>query len=96
MSGPIVDSAAMINVLDHWLLTRLTAEQTAWLHDRCQTVATGDKKALYLAFGLVSRKLTKADLKLSGEELILGNQTRPGWDAAGWTIEQAARARLLL
>lgn len=96
MSGPIVDPASIVGVLDEWLSTRLTAEQSAWLRDRCQAVSTGDKKTLYLAFGLVSRKLTKADLVLSTIEYAAADQVRSGWNPRGWTIDQAARTRLLL
>ncbi len=96
MSGPVVDPAAIVGVLDEWLSTRLTAEQSAWLRDRCQAVSTGDKKTLYLAFGLVSRKLTKADLVLSTIEHAAADQARSGWNPRGWTIDQAARTRLLL
>lgn len=87
---------AIAATLDQWLSSRLTAEQSAWLRDRCQAVAQGDKKSLFLAFGLVSRKLTKADLNLSATELDQAAAIRTGWNPAAWTIEQAARTKLLL
>ena len=91
-----VNPVAIAATLDQWLSVRLTAEQAAWLRDRCQAVAQGDKKALFLAFGLVSRKLTKADLQLSAAELQQASATRTGWNPSAWTIEQAARTKLLL
>jgi len=96
MSAVPVNPVAITNVLDAWLSTRLTAEQSAWLRDRCQAVSQGDKKALFLAFGLVSRKLSKADLALTAAELDQAQAARPGWTPATWTIEQAARTKLLL
>jgi hypothetical protein len=96
MSPTVVDPAAIANILDQWLSVRLTAAQSAWFCDRCQAVSQGDKKALFLAFGLVSRKLSKADLQLSNVELDQANSTRTGWNSSAWTIEQAARTRLLL
>ena len=96
MSGPVVDPTAIVPVLDQWLSPRLTAEQAAWLRDRCQAVSEGDKKSLFLAFGLASRKLTKADLALSIDEQAAAENARPGWNAETWTVDQAARTRLLL
>lgn len=96
MSGPVVDPTAIVPVLDQWLSARLTAEQSAWLRDRCQAVSQRDKKSLFLAFGLASRKLTKADLALSTDERTAAENARPGWNPVEWTVDQAARTRLLL
>ncbi len=96
MSGPTVDPTAILCVLDQWLSTRLTSEQSAWSRDRCQAVSQGDKKTLYLAFGLASRKVSKADLALTVEELAAAEQARSGWNPVAWTVDQAARTRLLL
>lgn len=91
-----VNPPAIANVLSHWLSTRITNDQNQWLQDRIRAVAGGDKKALFLAFGLVSRKLSKADLGLSAEELRQAEAARAGWNPAAWTVEQAARTLLLL
>lgn len=96
MPATTIDPAAIADILDQWLSARLTAEQSAWFRDRCQAVLQGDKKALFLAFGLVARKLSKADLALSSTELEQAKSTRTGWNPSAWTIEQAARTRLLL
>ncbi len=96
MSGPVVDPAAIARVLDQWLSPRITPEQATWLQDRCRAVTQGDKKALFLAFGLASRKVSKADLELSPAELAQAADARPGWNPAAWTIDQAARTLLLL
>lgn len=96
MSGPVVDPVAIGQLLDQWLSVRLTVQQSAWLQDRCSVVSQGDKKSLFLAFGLASRKLTKNDLALSDSELTAAGQVRRGWNPQTWTVDQAARARLLL
>jgi hypothetical protein len=96
MPNPAVNPAAIANVLDAWLAARLTTEQTAWFNERCQAVSQGDKKALFLAFGLVTRKLSKADLALSSDERNQAESTRPGWNPTAWTIDQTARAKLVL
>ncbi len=96
MSGPVVEPVAITLVLDQWLAARLTAEQADWLQGRCQAVGQGDKKSLFLAFGLASRKVTKSDLNLSNEERAAAAQVRPGWNPVSWTVDQTARVRLLL
>ncbi len=84
------------SVLKQWLLTRLKPTETAWLTDRLAVIATGNKQAFFLAFGLVARKLGKADLALTEVELAQAEQVRPGWDPRNWSIDQAARALLVL
>jgi hypothetical protein len=51
---------------------------------------------LYLALGLVPRKLGKADLELSDVDLRDAAQARAGWDPRGWSVDQAARILILL
>jgi hypothetical protein len=95
MSAP--ESTESIAVLlRQWLTTRLDATARTWLDEQGARVAGGDKKALYLAFGLTSRKVGKGDLSLSATELDRAAAVRPGWDPRWWTVEQAARAWLLL
>jgi hypothetical protein len=83
-------------VLQEWLLARLQPPEAAWLTDRLAVVASGNKQAFFLAFGLVARKLGKADLALTDAELARAEQVRPGWDPRGWSIDQAARTLLVL
>jgi hypothetical protein len=68
----------------------------SWLDDRLAAIAAGDRKALYLAFGLAVRKTGKTDLNLTAAELAAASQVRPGWDPRGWTVDQAARVLLVL
>lgn len=89
-------SQPIIDVLQSWLGPRLDPEAQAWLSDRCRTIAGGDKKGLFLSFGLVPRKVGKDDLALMDEEIFSAAQARPGWDPTGWTMDQAARMLLVL
>lgn len=79
-----------------WLETRLEAQAASWLAQQRDAVATGGERALNLALGLVPRKLGRADLKLSTEELAAATSARPGWDPSEWSVDQAARVALLL
>ena len=42
------------------------------------------------------RRLGKADLDLSADDLRDAAQARPGWDPRGWSVDQAARILILL
>ena len=83
--------------LQQWLDERLDAAAGAWLRD-CATrlAAGGTDRELFTAVSLVTRKLGKAPLALDAHALALAEQSRPGWDPSRWTIDQAARIRLLL
>ena len=96
IAAPEFDPAAVADGLHRWLSTRLPSPALAWLEDRAAAVASGDRKALYLAFGLAVRKTGKADLELSPAELTEAAKIRPGWDPRGWTVDQAARLLLVL
>lgn len=96
MSAPLFDSAVVADVLRRWLLSRIEPGALSWLDDRLAAVATGDRKELYLAFGLAVRKTGKSDLKLTEAELAEAATTRPGWNPRGWTVDQTARVLLVL
>jgi hypothetical protein len=80
-----------------WLHARLPADATAWFDGAVEGIrrSTTDSD-LNLAFGLVPRKLGKADLALGAEELRAALAVRPGWDPELWSVDQAARIALLL
>jgi len=85
------------DLLDRWLAAQLPAEAKAWLGQAAaQLQAAGTDKDLYLAVSLVTRKLGKADLRLSEGDLREAQAARPGWDPRGWSVDQAARVRLVL
>lgn len=90
VSQPIIDT------LHAWLGPRLDPEAQTWLTERCRAVAAGDKKVLFLSFGMAARKVGKDDLALTDEELGSAVKARPGWDPRGWTVDQAARMLLVL
>jgi hypothetical protein len=84
-------------LLDSWLLTRLPAQATGWLAER---VAGAEKQgadaAFLLAFSTAPRRTGRADLRLGPEELAAVASARPGLRPELWTLDQAARTRLVL
>ena len=86
--------------LQHWLDQRLAAPAAAWLREAVASLAGqlggGTDRALYGCISQVSRKLGKAALDLDAAALDLAVQARPLWNPQRWTVDQAARVRLLL
>lgn len=80
-----------------WLHARLAEDARGWFDSTLERVrhATRDTE-LNLAFGLVSRKLGKADLALTAEELRAADAVRTGWDPELWSVDQAARIALVI
>ena len=70
---------------------------SAWLRGQLAGL-TGEvrDRDLYVALGLVPRKLGKADLDLNDGDLNAAARARPGWDPRGWSVDQAARILILL
>lgn len=82
--------------LHGWLRNRLAADKLDWLDGQLKRLAEGRERDLVVTLGLIPRKLGKADLALSAEELADAEAARPGWDPRDWTIDRAARVLALL
>ena len=90
------DNGLIIEALAGWLASRLDATAAMWVRERQTVIRSGDKKALYLAFGLTPRKVGKADLNLTANELSVATAARSGWDPRGWSVDQAVRTLFVL
>ena len=84
------------DVLDDWLQSRLNESAQQWLNERCERIREGETRDLLLGFGLVARKVPREALQLTAEEQRQAQAARPGWQAAHWSLPDAARMRLLL
>ena len=100
MEGLMADSKDPISLvgelLDGWLERQVSPEGLAWLRQRIEKISAGDQKALFLAFGMVPRKLGKDDLNLNEDDLNSADSARSGWNPKNWTVDQTARTRLVL
>lgn len=96
MKPLLPDVPAIAAVAQSWLATRVPPAVWDWMLDRQQAIAAGDRKSLYLAFGLASRKTGKADLNLTAAELSAASAIRPGWQPQGWTVDQLTRVLFVL
>jgi hypothetical protein len=83
-------------LLHVWLRRQLSSDARDWLEQSRESLARSPTdRNLFLAIGLVPRRIGKADLLLSGEDLQAAHDARPGWNPIGWSADQAARLLLL-
>ena len=86
-----------LDLLQLWLTRQLAEPARAWFEQQMSTLSTeAADRDLYLALGLVPRKLNKDDLALQPADLEQANAARPGWDPSGLSVDQAARIAILL
>jgi hypothetical protein len=85
------------DLLHGWLAARLPPQASAWLESATARVrgASGDRE-LFFAIGEASRRVGREPLNPGTDELQAASASRPGWDPRDWTIDGAARVRLLL
>jgi hypothetical protein len=84
-----------LELLRGWLTRQLDGAALAWFDEQLAKAGGADRD-LYLAIGLAPRKLGKADLELNADDLAAAEAVRPGWNPAGWSVDQVARIALLL
>lgn len=85
------------NLLFAWLGRQLPEPARLWLDEQLGKLGGEVRdRDLYVALGLVPRKLGKADLDLKEDDLEAAGRARPGWDPRGWSVDQAARILILL
>ncbi len=78
-----------------WVERQVPLHAQRWLAERIAAVGV-DAGALGPAMSLVPRRLGKAPLDLSADDLAAAERARAGWMPAGWGVDQAARVALLL
>ncbi|GAB2798478.1 hypothetical protein GCM10027040_26470 [Halomonas shantousis] len=89
-------SVQAFELLRYWVI-RQSGEQGSWFGNCLDALAAGStERELHIVMGLAPRRLGKADLALSREELAQANDARPGWNPQGWSVDGAARVAALL
>jgi hypothetical protein len=88
-------SAALL--LQQWVESRVDAAGAQWLREAVAAVqADAGDRALFRHVSLVNRKLGNAPLALDSAALAAARAARSEWDPSPWTVDQAARIRLIL
>jgi hypothetical protein len=90
-------SRSPADLIDAWLTARLDGETARWLHEEVGgALRNGVGRRFLLAFGLAPRRVGRNDLGLDPDELAEAAAARPGWQPGRWSIDQGARALLVL
>ena len=89
-------SDSVTGLLEAWLQRQVPDPQYAWLQGALAALRDGRLRDLEVVFGLAPRRLGRADLKVTAEDLARAAAVRPGWDPRGWTLGDAARILALL
>lgn len=87
---------AVKNLLSAWLAARLPGELHAWLDGKLAELPAKDLPKLQLGMAMVARRLGKAELALTPEELGAAEAARPGWSPGAWSLADAGRILVLL
>ncbi|MEM1129838.1 MAG: EboA domain-containing protein [Pseudomonadota bacterium] len=87
---------APAELLKTWIC-RQAGSEAEWVEGQLDALAeTDSERDLHIYLGFAPRRLGKADLDLTSEDLAQAGWARPGWDPAGWSIDGAARVLGLL
>jgi len=78
------------------LLSRVSTERDWFVQSYENLKKSTAERDLHIFMGLAPRKLGKADLAPSAEELAAANAVYDGWKIDGWSIDGAARVLGLL
>lgn len=90
----MVDAVAQL--LRSWLKRQLPEGQLSWLEGQLAKLESGRDRDLEILFGLAPRRIGRADLRLSADDLAAADEARSGWDPRQWTLDDAARILALL
>lgn len=93
MSEP---TAPLNRLIRSWISSRTDKSALTWIDDRAKAIAGGDQKALFIAFGLVPRKVGKTDLGLTEAERAAAESVRSGWNPGSWSLDQLVRTYFVL
>ncbi len=87
---------AFIELYGRWLEKSLPGDRVSWFRHQIAAISADERGALIRAVGLAPRKLGKADLAPDPEALRDAAALRPGFDATGLSVDQAARIAFVL
>jgi hypothetical protein len=95
--NPAESPTAAVNLLQQWLARIVSAEGLKWLHTEIERQhLSHDERRLGIALGLCPRRLGRADLALSEDDVVAAQALRPRWRPDTWSSDEAARILLVL
>ena len=80
-----------------WIARQASEEAMQWLRTRHAEIEGGAPASkCFMAFSGAPRRITKETLALGKADLQEADALRPGWNPSAWSVDEAARALLIL
>jgi hypothetical protein len=93
----VADPQAVRDLLRRAVARVVPPEARDWFDGEVARQQSGlDERRLGIALGLVGRKLGRADLALTSDDVAAARKLRQGWQPERWSTDEAARVVLLL
>jgi hypothetical protein len=93
----MANTLAVIELLRTWVGRRVSPDALAWLDAQIAKLRSGPAdKDIYLALGYATRRLGKADLELSEQDIAAAQAVRASWNPGDWSVDQASRLAFVL
>jgi hypothetical protein len=90
-------TAAIIELLLHWLRRRLKPEAAQWLEAEIGHQGNApDERRFGIALGLAARRIGRDDVSISAADLAAAQKLRRNWRPDTWRTDEAARVALIL
>ncbi|MBO3458959.1 EboA family metabolite traffic protein [Aetokthonos hydrillicola Thurmond2011] len=87
----------VVDLLHCWLKRHVIQESLSWLEQKIEQIGnSANPQVFFTAFSAVPRYTGKDDLKLTSEDLKAASTIRRDWSPSHWSVDQAARALLVL
>jgi hypothetical protein len=84
------------SLLREWLFRKLDQDSRSWIETQFAAQAgKSTDESLYIAFGLVPRRVGKGLLDVSPGDLDAAHGALPGWSPGSWSLADAGRILLL-
>jgi hypothetical protein len=92
-----IHPSGTMELLERWLARVASAESMQWLRTEAERQRfLPDERRLGVALGLCPRRIGRADLNLSADDILAAQVLRPRWRPDTWSTDQAARISLVL
>jgi hypothetical protein len=83
------------DLLRHWL-SALPAPAQVWLDERVRQIRGGNLRLFYATYSAIPRHSGHGDPPLKPADLAAASALRVGWQPVDWSLDQLARAYVLL
>jgi hypothetical protein len=86
-----------LTLADEWIARAVSGDAASWFRSAIKNVSNASSgNALAVAIGLAPRRVGKADLSLTADDVTRASALRQGLDPSEWSVDQLVRIALML